>query len=306
MCADDFSGLIYLVTNLVSGKVYVGQTTSSLKRRWAGHVREASKNSQSPLHRAIRKYSKDAFLIEVLEWCSSIEQLDLMERRWVALKSSNQSSIGYNATDGGDRGFVFNAEVRNRISASVSANYKNRPDLINRLSAAAVAQFARPGAREAASERSSEMMQDPARRLHLAEVARKAIEKRPDLIQQLNAYNRSEVGRLRSSEAQKQFFAEHPEALEEMAGRAARRFNEDPITRERTLAALEKGRAARAAKRDPWVTLDEVRSFAETRTARQYAKDRPANMPGVASLLRVFGLTYGEIRNGHRGGSRYA
>jgi predicted GIY-YIG superfamily endonuclease len=31
-------GSIYLITNSVNGKVYVGQTTKTLQQRWAGHV----------------------------------------------------------------------------------------------------------------------------------------------------------------------------------------------------------------------------------------------------------------------------
>jgi predicted GIY-YIG superfamily endonuclease len=35
------SGLIYLITNTVNGKRYIGQTVRTLRQRWQQHVRDA-------------------------------------------------------------------------------------------------------------------------------------------------------------------------------------------------------------------------------------------------------------------------
>jgi len=39
-------GVVYLITNTVNGKVYVGQTTVGVSKRWKGHKDEARKGSE--------------------------------------------------------------------------------------------------------------------------------------------------------------------------------------------------------------------------------------------------------------------
>ena len=51
-------GVVYLITNTVNGKVYVGQTINGLSKRWKGHKNDVRNGSQNPLHRAIRKYGE--------------------------------------------------------------------------------------------------------------------------------------------------------------------------------------------------------------------------------------------------------
>ena len=62
-----FIGYIYLITNLVNGKKYIGCTMISLKRRWTQHLSSARKNSPMAIHRAIRKYGPSSFKIECIE-----------------------------------------------------------------------------------------------------------------------------------------------------------------------------------------------------------------------------------------------
>jgi len=57
--------IIYLVTNQISGKKYVGQTILSLKKRWRGHC-DDSKRKNTPFYAAIRKYGVGAFAVEAL------------------------------------------------------------------------------------------------------------------------------------------------------------------------------------------------------------------------------------------------
>lgn len=48
---------VYLITNTISGKQYIGQTTQTLASRWAQHLRDTRK-SHLPLFSAIKKYGK--------------------------------------------------------------------------------------------------------------------------------------------------------------------------------------------------------------------------------------------------------
>ena len=54
---------IYLITNTITGKNYVGQTKRSLDQRFKSHLYEAEKMKYNMyLHNSIRKYGKDKAL----------------------------------------------------------------------------------------------------------------------------------------------------------------------------------------------------------------------------------------------------
>lgn len=62
-------GEVYLLTNTVNGKQYVGQTTRGAKYRWRDHQHDAKRRgNKSVLGRAIRKYGATSFTITVLDF----------------------------------------------------------------------------------------------------------------------------------------------------------------------------------------------------------------------------------------------
>lgn len=92
--------IIYLITNKVNGKQYVGQTIHTLEERWANHC---SKNSGCvALKRAIDKYGKNVFDKTVIDTASSRKELDEKEKFWIKALNT-MSPNGYNLTTGGDR-----------------------------------------------------------------------------------------------------------------------------------------------------------------------------------------------------------
>jgi group I intron endonuclease len=108
-------GRIYLITNLVDGKKYVGQTVQNGKRRFNTHKRAAFKyQSRLPIHRAIRKYGIDNFKYEILEECDSIHSLNEAESKWIS-ELKTFGSEGYNCTTGGE-GFIVSDKTRQKIS----------------------------------------------------------------------------------------------------------------------------------------------------------------------------------------------
>ena len=62
-------GYIYLITNKINNKKYVGKTTKSIKERWEEHLKDSKKEKCEirPLYRAIRKYGIENFTIEEIE-----------------------------------------------------------------------------------------------------------------------------------------------------------------------------------------------------------------------------------------------
>lgn len=96
-------GLIYIITNSINDKVYIGQTIQSLKDRWNEHCRNPFSKAEADMHikRAILKYGKENFNIREIEKCK-IEELDEKEIYYISLYDSYNK--GYNSTKGGRYG----------------------------------------------------------------------------------------------------------------------------------------------------------------------------------------------------------
>jgi len=88
---------IYCWTNRLNGKQYVGQSID-IERRKKQHLYAMKNQEDSALYRAMRKDGIENFIFSVLEE-SSVEELDIKERFWIAqLDSYNK---GYNENSGG-------------------------------------------------------------------------------------------------------------------------------------------------------------------------------------------------------------
>ena len=96
-------GFIYKITNTINGKFYIGQTIQNVKERFYQHcATKCSKAvSNMAIHRAIKKYGKSNFTVEVIEEIDSTNLND-RERYWI--KYYNSYNNGYNSTKGGQDG----------------------------------------------------------------------------------------------------------------------------------------------------------------------------------------------------------
>lgn len=87
-------GYIYKTTNLINGKIYIGQHKNSepnLNYFGSGKI----------LFKALKKYGKNNFIVEVLLWCETIEQLNKAEIDFIKAYDSTNKNIGYNISLGG-------------------------------------------------------------------------------------------------------------------------------------------------------------------------------------------------------------
>lgn len=112
---------VYLMTNMVNGKYYVGKTIKDSLDQYladAASMAIRGKNNRPLLHRAIRKYGADSFVIEPLAECETNADASNLERLWIILLSSKNHTIGYNLSDGGEGspGCKHSLEVRQRWS----------------------------------------------------------------------------------------------------------------------------------------------------------------------------------------------
>jgi hypothetical protein len=88
---------IYLITNKINGHRYIGQTVN-LRARWSQHSRETS---TSVIGKAINKYGKDNFKLEVLEETVASLSND-REVYWIKHFNTYENKEDYNCHVGGD------------------------------------------------------------------------------------------------------------------------------------------------------------------------------------------------------------
>jgi group I intron endonuclease len=89
---------IYKITNVINNKIYIGQTVHTIQHRFQRHINDAINcNLNTHFARAIRKYGKESFRIEIIDTTNSSEELTAKERYWIHFY--NSINYGYNETD---------------------------------------------------------------------------------------------------------------------------------------------------------------------------------------------------------------
>jgi len=89
---------IYKITNMINNKIYIGQSIDP-NHRFISHCSRANNDSDnSPIHTAIKKYGKENFVLDIIEWT---EDYNNRERYWIQ-KLNSLSPFGYNIAKGGE------------------------------------------------------------------------------------------------------------------------------------------------------------------------------------------------------------
>lgn len=111
LITSDFVGYIYKTTNLINGKVYIGQ-----------HIANGDKyiGSGTIITKAIKKYGLSNFKIETLEWCDNRETLNEREKYWIKATVDAESINCYNIKCGGDA-HSLTKEMKEKISKATKA-----------------------------------------------------------------------------------------------------------------------------------------------------------------------------------------
>ena len=105
------TGYIYIHTNKINGKKYVGQTIQRPEDRWHGgaNYRQCPK-----FWNAIKKYGWDNFEHEVIP--ALLEELDFLECEFI--KKYDTVNNGYNCESGGNKNKKLSKETRKKLSES--------------------------------------------------------------------------------------------------------------------------------------------------------------------------------------------
>lgn len=122
-------GEIYVVTCLVNGKQYVGQTTRGVGVRWQGHIKRSCERV-SLLTRSIAKHGVSQFHVRVLDTADSQVDLDAREIQWIAALGT-LSPNGYNLTAGGKGGKMSPEACENNRRAQLGK--KRSPESIEKF-----------------------------------------------------------------------------------------------------------------------------------------------------------------------------
>jgi group I intron endonuclease len=115
--------LVYLVTNKINGKRYVGQTSQSLQKRWNRHKSPMNHRRSSYLYNAICKYGAANFDVKPLVIVGTKQEMDYYEQELIKVWDLRNPKKGYNLTDGGGGmlGFKLSEETKRKMSEHVKS-----------------------------------------------------------------------------------------------------------------------------------------------------------------------------------------
>jgi len=125
-------GYIYKITNIITGKCYIGETTQDYNRRWNKHINSLKYKEGCPLLKAsMKKHGIQNFTFEILIICFN-EDLIKYEREYIK-KYNSQTPNGYNILafgqiGDGHIGYKHTQETINKMKESRIKFIENNPD----------------------------------------------------------------------------------------------------------------------------------------------------------------------------------
>ena len=122
MLDDNTRGIVYIASNKINHKIYIGMSMQNLTKRKLEHKSISKKNSNSYFHYAIKKYGFDNFEWFLLFKSNDKDTLLNKEKYFIKLFNSNLKNIGYNSSTGGEYP-ILNEEVRRKQSSIKKGKY---------------------------------------------------------------------------------------------------------------------------------------------------------------------------------------
>ena len=172
-------GCIYKITNLINGKVYIGQTVNFKNRMY--YYNGYLAKGQNKLHNAFKKYGINNFIMEQIAFGKKGEDLDNLEV--FNITSYDSIKNGYNCESGGTNGYSHSEETRRKLSEARKRRVtsdETRRKLSEARKGAIVSQATRDKLRKTSSGRVfSEESKQKMRESHLGKkISQEAIDRR--------------------------------------------------------------------------------------------------------------------------------
>lgn len=117
--------IIYKVTNIANGKIYIGQTKNTLEYRRSQHERDCKYHRNSYFHEALLKYGFENFKWEIIDCSDTQEGIDKLEKQYVREYKTYNKTYGYNLKLGGREGGIYNNECKRRLGESTKKKWKD-------------------------------------------------------------------------------------------------------------------------------------------------------------------------------------
>jgi len=112
------NGSVYLITNLINNKKYVGVTKNTIETRFKQHIK-ASTNSLNVIDRVIKRYGKENFKIELIEKFPNITEKNLLLKETFYIDKYNtlvDNGCGYNMIRCHKGHLIFSEETKRKMS----------------------------------------------------------------------------------------------------------------------------------------------------------------------------------------------
>jgi group I intron endonuclease len=112
--------VIYIITNRIAGKSYVG-ITKNMRKRWIQHCSHARRTNgpNFKLYEAMRQFGLENFSMVEINRASSLDEAKNLETSYIQLFDTMNPEHGYNGNSGG-QGHEISEETRRKLSEANS------------------------------------------------------------------------------------------------------------------------------------------------------------------------------------------
>lgn len=118
-------GTVYLITNTITGKKYIGQTTQDVQKRFHQHATDS--RSGRHLYNTIKCYGEENFIVDELITCFDQKSLDFMETYFIELHNTFTPN-GYNLCMGGNGKGIIGDATRQKMSMAKKGKPSKKKD----------------------------------------------------------------------------------------------------------------------------------------------------------------------------------
>jgi group I intron endonuclease len=118
---------IYKFTHIDSKRCYIGQTIQNPNQRRLEHISDSKYTTREyHFHNALRKYGIDSFTFEVIDKASTLEELNLLEEKYV--KQFDSINKGFNIRQAGGNKLHSEASKKRMSEAQKLSHAKRKAE----------------------------------------------------------------------------------------------------------------------------------------------------------------------------------